>query len=385
MNATSRTLRHRIIIRILVIALFGFFPMQMALAQRIDFLYSHGYNLEGSSTDDLHDEISKLLSPAPKSRAPSLPYTYVLRDRDTGGGEDDADDNLANQAADIEIEVTDTDSITQQARMLDEPLTELTDLSSNDGVILVGQSQGGIRAREYLQNLSLQDGFGTSRDKIVGLATISSPNDGSNLISYGIPYLRGELQTLNTLSTISFPPTYAYVRTSINEFTDSLAEDFGINEPGVQDMALDSPLLSRINNMEYEDCIWTSYEHKHYFLWVFPYTHTHWEQECVTVEPVDFEPIPDTVATMSIITANNDTDKLISDFTGVGNFGTLRIGLGTLVTVLAGIAWAFAFFPWLIPVAVAFTALAAFIFNLPFMHQTVVGGDAHDGLFTEET
>ena len=356
MNATSRTLRHRIVIRILVITLFGFFPMQMALAQRIDFLYSHGYGLDGSSSNELRDELSSILSPSPEFRAPSV-----------------SEENTRSQ------------SITEQAESLDQPLSDLAAEVSNDGVILVGQSQGGIRAREYLQGVSLQSGFGADRDKIVGLATISSPNDGSNLISYGIPYLRGELQTLNTLATITIPPVYLGVRDAINNFTDTLSEDFGLEEPGVQDMALDSPLLSRINNMEYEDCTWTSYEHKHYFLWIFPYTHTHWEQECVTVEPVDFEPIPDTVATMSIITANNDTDDLIKDFINDNAFGVNRLALGGFVTILAGIAWAFAFFPWLIPVAVALTALATFIFNVPFMHQTVVGGQAHDGLFTEET
>ena len=389
MNAHSRTLRHRIVIRILVITLFGFFPMQMALAQRIDFLYSHGYNLKGSSMDSLHDELSDLLSPAPKSEAPSLPYTYMPDHAGPGSGgdddrENDADSDITSQAI-LQRTVTDTDSITRQARMLDEPLTKLTKLEGNDGVILVGQSQGGIRAREYLQNVSLKDGLGAGRDKIVGLATISSPNDGSNLISHGVPYLRGELQTLNTLSTIALPPIYLGVRDEINYFVDGLVDEFGLDQPGVQDMALDSPLLKRINNMEYETCEWASRKETRYFLWIFPYTYTIWYQECLTVQPEGFEPVPDDVATMSIITANNDTDKLIADFTGSGNFGPNRIALGAFVTILAGVAWGFAFFPWLIPVAIALTALATFIFNLPFMHQSVVGGQAHDGLFTEET
>ena len=236
-----------------------------------------------------------------------------------------------------------------------------------------------------MQNVSVQDGFGAKREEIVGLATISSPNDGSNLISYGVPYLRGELQTLNTLSTLTLPPIYLGVRSEINAFVDGLVEQFGLDEPGVQDMALDSPLLKRINNMEYETCEWVSYEETRYFLWIFPYTYTIWSQECLTVQPEGFEPIPDDVATMSIITANNDTDKLIEDFMDNNTFGVNRIALGAFVTILAGVAWGFAFFPWLIPVAIALTALATFIFNLPFMHQTVVGGQAHDGLFTEET
>lgn len=177
------------------LCIFAMYPAQAVMAQtaaerlkRFIYVYSPGYNLNASTVDNIQKQFNYI---DPKSGED----IGIYRDTDTNdfnvsiyattiggsGGSDDEALRIRQQTYGVRSDV--------EFALRDETL---------DKLILVGQSQGGIRARTFLQQQSSylvpnvkqntpdpNDDYIAVNKRVKGLATISSPNQGGPILNNG--------------------------------------------------------------------------------------------------------------------------------------------------------------------------------------------------------
>jgi hypothetical protein len=182
------------------LCIFAMYPAQAVMAQtaaeklkRFIYVYSPGYNLNADTKNNIEARFNN-------------PTNGIYKDTDTddfnvsiyattiGGSSGNADEAL-----------TIRDQTYGVKNNVEFALTDRT----LDKLILVGQSQGGIRARTFLQLQSsylvpnvkqntpdTNDDYITVNKRVKGLATISSPNQGGPILNNGVGIMRRELQVL---------------------------------------------------------------------------------------------------------------------------------------------------------------------------------------------
>ncbi len=72
--------------------------------------------------------------------------------------------------------------VVKQGLAIKDAIRHILKITGRDKVILVGHSMGGLAAREYLQNLTQEDG----KHHVAKLCTVGTPHGGSNLTGLGI-------------------------------------------------------------------------------------------------------------------------------------------------------------------------------------------------------
>ncbi len=413
----------RLVIWLVCTCIFISYPANAVLAQStatqktqnlIRFVYSPGHNLYWNSSQQLDAELQNLY-PDVKNAAGTTVIDNDVYMRVTGvegnckdvdgtpgcdGGNASIGDEISIPSqtygikADVEASVREIEQAIYYNKLYNaDPNTD--DIKLNTSLILVGQSQGGIRARTWLQ---LQAGriphpyqdttrAGTElielKYKIDGLATISSPNLGGPALKFGVGKLRREVFILN--SGLIAPLTAGAGFFSFTPGLDQMVQDLGNNivnkNPGVVQMQPESSLLKLLNGASTNGCVRQTYYQTvkvGMTKWRFP---THY-----TLCPVGAkdQTIPTTTALMSIRTANSDPDAMFEALTNGKVTKSLRTGLAVVFGYYFALFTGISFIPfqwWAIPIAIACGTVFRLLIRLPAIYNEVIGSTYHDGLF----
>ena len=334
-----------IFIRCLMVVLaFDVVPFKYAMAQNVFWVFSHGIRGTGSDFYTLQNGLGVYNSG-------SISYSY-----------DWANQTLVNQAIDLAGDINTVPNL------------------STSKVILVGQSQGGLRVRQYLQQTGTSSTYSAARNRVRSLAVIGAPNYGAPIANNGPGLVSQALSAVSGIFTYGLwlPGAYGALQPTIYGASQKIIDNYvgaGINE-----MRPGSDFVNRLNNAPYQTCSWQSYSHTHYFLW-FSWSETHWYKVCPETNYPGFNPIPSNVATMNIIGQNSNLDNwLRAGFSPAADRQMWAIA----ATAVAALAWGLAFwtFGLTAPAAIAFTNIAIFLWALPAMWARALGSDRNDILIT---
>lgn len=247
-------------------------------------------------------------------------------------------------------------------------------------VILFGQSQGGIRARTWLQQATPDQ-----RKGVKGFATISSPNQGGPILNTGVSKLRREARIAWKFSAWVLGAN-AFALAGLESGIRSIEKQyFGGRADGVKDMRVGSELLTSLNNPPKKSCYTKKYYVKKRFGW-FRYKVARYTKVCKTLKTTARDLIPATTAVMSIVTANNSVDGFFAAATKNRFDGKDRVATASLFTAASIMFFAGGIFPWSwwkLGVAVSLAGVAQFMWRIPSIYRNIVGSRDHDGLFPE--
>lgn len=325
------------IIWVCIFAMFAAYPAQLVNAQT--YVYSPGYGLSSSSKSGLETYLGSI------SSAPN-PFS-------------DKEVKIANQ----------TRSFSPRVR-------------GKTDVILFGQSQGGIRARAWLQ----QQATSTERNAVKGFATISSPNTGGPILSTGVSKLRREARIAWKFSSW-VPGANAFALAGLESGIRSIEQSyFGGRADGVKDMRVGSTLLNSLNRPPTTSCYTKKYYVTKRFGW-FRYKVARYYRVCKKLPMAARDTIPSTTAVMSIVTANNSVDGFFAAATNNRFDGTTRVAAASAFTIASVAFFAAGIWPWSwwkLGVAVSLAGVAQFLWRIPSIYRNIVGSRDHDGLFPEK-
>jgi hypothetical protein len=329
------------------------YPGKLIEAQQAQFVYTPGFNLSSTSSDGFTASLQALYG-ASNVSVKDAPNPYSS----------DASTPIANQTANVKLQVG----------------------TNPSNLILVGQSQGGVRARTFLQ---LQ-ATAAQKAGIRGLATISSPNQGGPVLNTGMVIIIREAVILSAFTRIPgldrVVPT-ALLDTILHIQTEYLRSGY---TPGITDMKVGSPLLNSLNNpsngqsISQRKCHWTTYYVTQRFMW-WTYRQARQVQVCETVQvPTVDNRIPSNVTVMSIVSGNSSADAMMSSLSKGKFTATTRIGLATVFSLWTSIFFATGFLPfqwWAFAVASTCAGIAQFLWRFPSIYNQTIGSSSHDGLF----
>lgn len=237
-------------------------------------------------------------------------------------------------------------------------------------IALVGQSQGGVRVRFAHEFLGMSKSGYSNRiyDKIRGIATLSTPNRGGNIVVTGPAYSRRVKRGIKSAIFATLPLPVSII--AMKKATEVLDKELfnRLTTPGGTDLSPYSSVMHRISDWKGgNNCHWSVIRDTYYHL-------------CQTGE----KPIDKNVMLLSMVSGNNDIDGYFGAVTGT-NFGSLRKG-----TVVGFTAYAAALYGLVIPTfgvslpfAIAATDAASMFNALPRDYRNAIGSTQHDGLFNE--
>jgi len=207
--------------------------------------------------------------------------------------------------------------------------------SHSNKLILVGHSQGGLRARQFAQYYRyLQPGA-----NLYGLVTVDSPNQGAPIIVN----LPGKIASIDINLRLATFPIIAIAESWANCNLECIIRQQGNiavfgPEAGLQDMRPGSEFLKQLNNTY---CRWES---RIEYRWVGPpgdkeqVAVTVWYEICTTGGRPGFSPIPSNVWTASIIGTNNNvyamTPEISQYISYIGGIGSVATPIWTAALVL---------------------------------------------------
>jgi hypothetical protein len=334
------------------------YPGQLMKAQQASFVYTPGFNLSSTSSDGFTASLKALYGVDATGKS-----NVLIRDAENPYDSDSAY-SIANQTSNIKATVG----------------------SAPSGLILVGQSQGGVRARTFLQLQATP----AQEAGIRGLATISSPNKGGPVFTQGFGVLIRESAILAGFTRIPgldrIVPT-ALLDTILYVHTNFLRESY---TPGITDMKVGSSLLNSLNNptngqaVSQRKCYWKTYYETKRFMW-WTYKQARQVQICETVQiPTADNRIPANVKVMSIVSGNSSADAMMNSLSGGKFNATTRIGLATVFSLWTGIFFATGFLPfqwWAFAVSATCFGIVQFLWRFPGIYNEAIGSNSHDGLF----
>ena len=357
---------------LLALAMFIYFPASVATAQKqVAVVYSPGYGLTGSlALDNLEPALRTQMSSSGTKALRNF-YTTSIRVKKT------------SQQFGCYSDLSCSYSQTQQGRIEGQDFFVTNDVrkasnSNPDTIILVGQSQGGIRVRSALQLDMAQSGNEYLREKVGGIATISSPNEGGPLLTDGVAVVKQASKSVFRTSKLVFGPISYALEDLLHNYLELETNTY----PGVTDMHVGSSLLTTMNNaVTYEqirdpDCA-SSTNKKYGLATVVNAIPVYGTVGCDVVKNGEKRSnayaIPERTAVMSIVSNNgNNIDGLIK------NLGLSFNTRDTIADVAATLAWgtgAMGFvFPFLWFGTAIFAKIASFLYSLPETWRTAVAG-----------
>lgn len=227
--------------------------------------------------------------------------------------------------------------------LMDQAVRLRTDLDLNayapraKKIILVGHSQGGLRARRYLQReLTRDSSRPVNTSKIRGLALIGTPNYGAHAaINYP-----GFLDQVEAIVAITL--TYTVIGTPLLNEVRSF-KNFLVNQliparfggPSLTQMKPGSPFLSELNNYSLTACTTRSTSSTASFLWGTKQI-TSSSQSCGTGTYPGFKGIPSNTYVMSIVGQNSSLANAASAY----NVPTNQYEIAAASTALAAFFYA---------------------------------------------
>jgi pimeloyl-ACP methyl ester carboxylesterase len=218
-------------------------------------------------------------------------------------------------------------TIKQQADQLN------TEVIGNQPYVMIGQSQGGLRARYFAQYLANDSG---KLGNLKGLVTIGTPNAGAPVIN-NAPAFMGRLDYDIFVGGIGALNTLAGLVTGTSLVRD-IPQLAYLTSTGARDLDPSGDFIATINNTKtmQANCQWVESG-----WWIF----TSWDLVCDTVPDAGNRAIPASVTTMSIVGTDNSIFDLYPE---VGTWQPAAIAGGAILSA----SWAA-----LLPVTLGFSAV----------------------------
>jgi pimeloyl-ACP methyl ester carboxylesterase len=262
-----------------------------------------------------------------------------------------------------------------------------------DKIILIGHSQGGLRARQYAQHTSGLPAFNKNSDptqpdpskkkkmrsKIAGVVTIGTPNQGTPLTTNKNWFFNEVKNTLVAaalfvpIASLALIPVVGLVIIELEKLMNQY------ETATLPDLAPGNSFIQKLDNVNSANC-----------RWILVGTSS-WTNICggnnVGGQPIgDAGLIPTGAATLSLVGQNNDFDSYAGALANVSNLKDVRTGAGVAAIGIAAGFWAVSWWAWWwIPAAISWSALSAMIYNLPYRWNDAVGSPKNDSFIPEDS
>lgn len=286
------------------------------------------------------------------------------------------------QAPNFQVGSTTTTLMDQAAKLNSNISTNLYAQRANK-IILVGHSQGGLRARRYLQRELTRDASKlVNTSKVRGLALIGTPNYGAHAAA-NYPNLLNQIEAITAITltyTVVGVPLLGAIRELKTLYRDELKMMFG--GPSLTQMKPGSPFLSELNNYSLSACTTRNTSSNMSFLWGTKQVASS-SQSCGTGNFPGFKDIPSNTFVMNIVGQNSS----LANAADTAGLAVNHYEAAAIATVLASFFYAASFFlPGIaIPVAVALTGFIVLMLALQAMWNGMIGSGKHDILVSEES
>ena len=273
--------------------------------------------------------------------------------------------------------------------LMDQAARVSLDLSLNiyapkaKNLIFVGQSQGGLRTRRFLQQEIYKPDSKVRASQVKGLALIGTPNYGAAAAANYPDFLNQVRSIVNV--TLTFSVIGAVFINDVNNLKNTveklIAQGFG--GPSLTQMKPGSYFLQELNNVS--RCTTKDSTSNKTVLWTTKEITTS-STNCSSSNYPTFRPIPKDTYVMSIVGQQSSLEK-VPDPRGGGDLKPLTIAAAS--AILAGVFYAGSFIPivglGLLPIAVALTGLTVLLLALQAMWNGMIGSTRHDILISEES
>ncbi len=272
--------------------------------------------------------------------------------------------------------------------LMDQAARVSLDLSLNvyapkaKNIILVGQSQGGLRTRRFLQQEIYKPSSKVRPNQIKGLALIGTPNYGAAAAA-NYPNFLNQVRTIINV-TLTFSVIGSVFIKDVNNLKDTAEKTIarGFGGPSLTQMKPGSDFLDELNNIS--RCTTITSTSNRTTLWTTKQVATS-DTNCSSGGYPTFKPIPKDTYVMSIVGQQSNLEK-VPDPRG----GYIRPqSLAVSSAILTGYFFALSFIPFIgagfLPIAVALAGLTVLLLALQLMWNGMVGSNRHDILISEES
>ncbi|GGB70947.1 esterase/lipase family protein [Deinococcus soli (ex Cha et al. 2016)] len=209
-----------------------------------------------------------------------------------------------------------TQGIAQQALQVNAEVDAYT--GTVTPYVLIGHSQGGLRARYYAQYIAPQTG---KAQNLKGLMTIGTPHQGAPIINNG-PALITRINRDVSIASIGLANVGLGLVTGNTSLQSQRALAFLFQRPqGVADLDPSSDFLKTLNNTRTVagNCRWVS---------VNLIIYTRWYQICDQVPDPGNAPIPGNVVTASVVGTQNN---LFNAYPEGRTYRNAAVGIGSVI------------------------------------------------------
>jgi triacylglycerol esterase/lipase EstA (alpha/beta hydrolase family) len=362
-------------------------PMQFAMAAKVGVLLAHGIRDDGRGMEELALSIRR------ETQAPIKLNSYTWDDKLLVDQANEVQNVLSGvtlkrddpkETAKYKNKLTGIEEIKTKTPSEFLNKENWFDANSNavDKILLAGHSQGGLRLRQYLQQVASP----TAQNKVAGLITFGTPHKGAAIANNGNGVASSI--TLGVLGPLAIynPGVGIVAAIPILGFVNQQVQNFGGR--AFDEMKVDSDFVNRLNNKVTKSCGWSvrnEWRQGWFGIW---YVVQHWTQTCVENSYPGYKEIPRNVILKAVIGQDNEIDNMIGD-TGF-NLKGARIALGIWSGALAAMFVAAAIIQWwtawwFLPAAAMMYNAAAICFDLPNIWKRAVGSWSGDGFMTEDS
>ena len=250
-------------------------------------------------------------------------------------------------------------------------------------LIFVGQSQGGLRTRRFLQQEIYFPSSKVRPEQVKGLALIGTPNYGAAAAANYPGFINQVHAVVST--TLAFTVVGAIFIRDVQNLRNTLEDSvrLGFGGPSLTQMKPDSYFLRELNNVN--SCTTQNRTSNQTALWTIKQVATS-ATNCSSSGYPTFKPIPKDTYVMSIVGQQSSLEK-VPDPRGGGDLKPLSIAASS--AILAGVFYAASFIPFAtpftLPVAIALTGLTVLLLALQAMWNGMIGSNRHDILISEES
>ena len=272
--------------------------------------------------------------------------------------------------------------------LMDQAARVSLDLSLNlyapkaKNLIFVGQSQGGLRTRRFLQQEIYKPSSKVRPSQVKGLALIGTPNYGAAAAA-NYPDFLNQVRTIVNV-TLTFSVIGSVFIKDVNNLKDTLEKNIarGFGGPSLTQMKPGSDFLDELNNIS--RCTTKTSTSNRTTLWTTKEVATS-STSCSSGGYPTFKPIPKDTYVMSIVGQQSSLEKLPSPLGG----DLKPLTLATASAILTGVFFAASFIPFIgaasLPIAVALAGLTVLLLALQLMWNGMIGSNRHDILISEES
>jgi hypothetical protein len=270
-----------------------------------------------------------------------------------------------------------------QAQVMNNNIANLA--ATNDAVLAIAHSQGGLRTRAMLQNTYGSMTNAAAANKVKGMLTISTPHRGADLINNS-PWFLG--YTLGSIAGIAWTPEGALGGIGVTVLGTLAVHSGGLVDyvvgQGGQDMARNGGFMNALNNVPQQSCYWVSYQVQRWFAW-WSWWETVNEQRCQMVPHPAFNPIPNQVKVLEVVGTKGEVEAWMRKVSNNAYSQELRWFIASVSTAVAAYYTGLAFvtFGATVPQSIAWTNWSVYCWALPSLIDVMFGGP-NDTLIAQE-